>query len=193
MSSDALNKGPIAWMARNAVAANLLMAGILLCGVFLGMCRVKQEVFPSFELDIVSVQVAYPGAGPKEVEQGIVLAIEEAVQGIDGVKKVNSKASEGMGVVTVEFQIDVDRQQVLADVKNAVDRISSFPVEIEEPQVALMKRKSVVISMIIAGDQELQTLHQIAEQARTDLMSRSDLTYVSLSGVPPLEVAVEST
>ena len=184
-------RGPIAWMARNAVAANLLMAGILLCGVFLGVCRVKQEVFPSFELDVVSVQVAYPGAGPAEVEQGIVLAIEEAVRGIDGVKKVNSKANEGIGVVTIEFQIDVDPQSIIADVKNAVDGIQSFPEEAEEAQVALLKRKSVVVSLIIAGEQELQVLHQIGEKARTGLMARPDVTYVSLSGVPPLEVAVE--
>ena len=190
MSNSAL-KGPIAWMAQNAVAANLLMAGILLSGVFLGMCQVKQEVFPSFELDVVAIQTAYPGAGPEEVEQGIVLAVEEAVQGIDGVKKVNSKAYEGVGVVTVEFQIDVDPQEVLADVKNAVDGISSFPLESEEPQVSLMKRKASVISLIISGDQDLYTLHQLGEKVRAGLMARSDVTYVEITGVPPLEVAVE--
>ena len=95
-------KGPIAWMARNTVAANLLMAGMLLCGVFLGISKVEQEVFPSFELDVALVQVAYPGAGPEEVEQGNG---EEAVQGIDGVKKVNSKASEGKGSSGLSFRL----------------------------------------------------------------------------------------
>ena len=109
MSSDPTpppQRGAIAWMAKNSVAANLLMVGILLCGVFLGMLRVKQEVFPEFSLDIVSVAVPYPGASPEEVEQGIVLAVEEEVRGLDGVKSVSSTAAEGVGSVAIELQLD---------------------------------------------------------------------------------------
>ena len=98
-----LRKGAISWMARNGVAANLLMAGILACGILLGLLQVKQEVFPEFSLDIITVRVPYPGASPEEVEQGIVLAVEEEVRGIDGVKAVDATAAEGYGVVSVEL------------------------------------------------------------------------------------------
>ena len=189
--SNTLHKGPIAWMAKNAVASNLLMLGILLSGVFLGMCQVKQEVFPEFDLDIISIQVPYPGAGPNEVEQGIVLAVEESVRGIDGVKKVSSSAGEGVGSVQVEIQIEAEPNRVLADIKNAVDRINSFPENSEEPQVSLLKRKAVVVSMIISGDHELKTLHEVAEMARAELMALKDVTYATITGVPPLEVSVE--
>jgi len=91
-------KGPIAWMARNSVAANLMMV-VILVGGGLGASRIKQEVFPAFDLDLIRITVAYPGASPEEVEQGIVLAIEEAVRGVDGVKRVTSGASEGGGAV----------------------------------------------------------------------------------------------
>ena len=79
--------GAIAWMARNPVAANLIMAFLLIGGLLMG-ARVKQEVFPETELDMISISVPYPGASPAEVEQGIILAVEEAVRGIDGVKRV---------------------------------------------------------------------------------------------------------
>ncbi|HSP80361.1 MAG TPA: efflux RND transporter permease subunit, partial [Myxococcaceae bacterium] len=85
--------GPISWMANNSVASNLLMT-VLLVGGLLGLGRVKQEVFPEFDLDMVMVQVPYPGASPAEVEQGILLAVEEAVRGVEGVKYVRSTAAE---------------------------------------------------------------------------------------------------
>ena len=158
--------GPIGWMARNPVAANLLMIVVMLGGV-LGITRIKQEVFPEFDLDIVSVGVPYPGASPADVEQGVVLALEEAVRGIDGVKRVTGSATEGAGAISVELLIDADPDRVLADVKSAVDRITSFPEEIEEPTVQLLSARQQVISLLISGDQDLATLHGIAERART--------------------------
>ena len=85
--------GAIAWMTRNAVASNLLMGVLLLAGFF-SVLQTKQEVFPGFSIDIIAVTVPYPGASPEEVEQGIILAVEEQIRGIDGVKRINSNASE---------------------------------------------------------------------------------------------------
>jgi len=185
-----MTTGPIAWMAKNHVAANLLMIVILLGGA-LGASRIKQEVFPAFDLDLIRVTVAYPGASPGEVEQGIILAIEEAVRGVDGVKRATSKASEGVGSVAVELLIDADPDRVLADVKAEVDRIRSFPEEAEDPQIAIAGRKQRVISLVIAGDQSLQTLHEIAERARVDMLNRKAITQVEIEGVPPQEIAIE--
>jgi len=183
-------KGPIAWMAKNSVAANLLMLIIMLGGL-VKACQTKQEVFPAFDLDLVRVTVAYPGASPEEVEQGIVLAVEEAVRGVDGVKRVTSSASEGAGTTAVELLIDADPDRVLADVKSAVDRIRTFPEDSEDPEIAIASSRQRVISLVIAGDQELQTLQEIAERARQELLESPDVTQVDVEGIPGLEIAIE--
>jgi len=182
--------GPISWMARNPVAANLLMAIIIIGGLVLGS-SVKQEIFPEFELDVVAVQVPYPGASPAEVEQGIVLAVEEAVRGVDGVKKVTSTSSEGIGAVSVELLAGTNPDKALADVKNEIDRITTFPEEAEEPTVALASRRSRVISLVIAGDVDTTTLHHLAERARADILARGGVTQVEVEGIPSLEIAIE--
>ena len=184
------SRGPIAWMAKNPVAANLGMLIVCVAGVFSAMST-KQEVFPEFELDIVRVEVPYPGASPEEVEQGIVLAVEEAVRGLDDVKRVNATAKEGVASVSVELISGADVNAVAADVKSEVDRIQSFPEDAEEPTVTVATRKSEVISLVIAGEQSLGTLHQLAEQARSELLRKDGITQVELQGVRPLEVSIE--
>lgn len=183
-------KGALAWMASNSVAANLLMF-VLVVGGILGVVRTKQEVFPEFALDNITVSVPYPGASPAEVEQAILLAIEERVRGLDGVKRVKSTAREGSGSVTVELLLDAQPDQVLADVKNEVDRITTFPKEAEQPTVSLAKNRRQVISLILSGEQNLRTLHDLAEEARRELLASEGVTQVELEGVPPLEIAIE--
>ncbi|MDA0329839.1 MAG: efflux RND transporter permease subunit [Gemmatimonadetes bacterium] len=182
--------GPIRWMARNPVAANLLMFVILLGGL-LSTLGLKQEVFPAFDLDLISVSVPYPGASPVEVEQGIILAVEEAVIGVEGVKRVTSVAREGSGSVSVELLLGADTDRVLADVTNAVDRITSFPGEAERPTIAAAGRRQPVISLILSGDQDLETLQPLAESARTELLGLGGITQVDVSGVRPLEFSIE--
>jgi multidrug efflux pump subunit AcrB len=182
-------RGPIAWMAKNSVAANILIL-ILLLGGLMSLSRTKQEVFPEFALDVVTVQVAYPGASPEEVEQGIVLAVEEAVRGIEGVQYVKSTASEGMAAIRVELLLGSDADKVLAEVKSAVDRIQSFPQDAERPISSLVMRRREVISLVIAGDQDPRTLHALAEKARADLLALPGITQVELVGVRPVEVSI---
>lgn len=184
------HRGPIAYMAKHHVAANLAMVVVILAGL-LAAFRTKQEVFPEFDLDIITVRVAYPGASPAEVEQGIILAVEEAVRGIDGVKRVTSVASEGSGTVTMELELGEDANVVLADVKSAVDRIRTFPEEAERSEAAIGSRKRAVISLVISGDQDLRTLHALGERARSELLENPDVTQVELYGVPPLEISIE--
>ncbi|HHO53917.1 MAG TPA: efflux RND transporter permease subunit [Deltaproteobacteria bacterium] len=183
-------KGAIAWMSRNSVAANLLMLVVILAGVS-GIFRTKQEVFPTFDLDIVSVHVPYPGASPAEVEQGIVLAVEEELRGIDGVKRVTATAGEGFGQIRAELLLGTNKEKILSDVKTAVDRISTLPEDAEEPDVTLISGRQQVISMVISGDQDARTLHELAEQARERLLSSPNITQVDLQGVRPLEISIE--
>jgi len=99
--------GLIGWMAGNPVASNLLML-VFLLGGFTVLPKVRQEVFPEFDLDMVNVSVAYPGASPEDVEEGILLVVEEAIRGVDGVKLITSTANEGSGIVSAELQLDAD-------------------------------------------------------------------------------------
>ena len=182
-------RGPIAWMAKNAVSANLLMI-FLLAGGVLTLFRIKQEVFPDFELDVVSVSVAYPGSSPEEVEKGIVQAIEEAVRGIDGVEKVTSRSSEGAGVVNCELLMGADRQQVYQDVQQEVDRVRTLPDDAEEPRVRLVTRRREVMTLAVYGDEGERVLRDLADVVRDELLQHEKITQVDLAGVRDLEVRV---
>lgn len=183
-------KGPIAWMAGNSVAANLLMVMLLLGGLFF-MGHIKQEVFPEFDSDQVTISVTYSGASPAEVEQGIILAIEEAVSGLEGVDEINSSAKEGQGSVTVSLLNGGDLQKLARDIQSEVDRISTFPDEAEEPTVETISHKRDVIALALYGDQSEQVLHNLADNFRTTLLQNPMITQVELNGTRPLEISIE--
>jgi len=187
--SEHPKKGPIAWMVDNRVTPNLLMA-VLLLGGFLFALSIKQEVFPEFDLDIVTVQVPYPGSSPEEVEQGIILAVEEAVRGLDGIKEVRATASEGVGIVNAELLEGADKQKVYQDIKQEVDRITTFPEDAERPEVSLMTHKREVLQIQLYGDTSEWVLRQLAEQVRDRLLQREQITQVELSGAREYELKV---
>nr|WP_279382479.1 efflux RND transporter permease subunit [Acanthopleuribacter pedis] len=178
-------------MAAHPVAANLLMAIFIVGGLLIAWFNTKQEVFPEFELDIISISVPYPGAGPEEVEKGIVLALEESVRGLDGIKKITATASEGSGTVVVELTGGTNPNKSLQDIKNAVDRITSFPQDAERPIVQLITNRREVISLILYGDLDETILHDNANQIRDELLALPNITTVEISGLRPLEIAVE--
>lgn len=182
--------GPIAWMARNHVAANLLMLVLLIGGLVFAL-NVKQEVFPSVQLDIITVQVPFPGATPREVEEGVVLAIEENLRDIDEIKELRSTASEGSGVVTAELFAGSDINAVLNDVKTAVDRITTFPTEAEEPVIAPADMRQQVVNLILHGDVDTRALKNLAEQTRDELLDLPGITLVNLAAIPPPEISIE--
>ncbi|MGD9318628.1 MAG: efflux RND transporter permease subunit [Desulfobacteraceae bacterium] len=183
-------KGPIAWMAGHSVAANLLMVVLLVGGTIWGM-HIKQEVFPEFDLDHVNVVVPYPGASPEEVEQGIILVIEEAVQALDGVREISSRAREGVGTLDVEVLTGGDLEKLAQDIQSEVDRITSFPEEAEEPQVTVATRRRQVISIALYGDQSERVLRDKAEEVRDLLLQDPRITQVDLSGARDLEISIE--
>lgn len=191
MTSDSgKQKGPLAWMAGNSVAANLLMIVLLAGGLAFGT-QIKQEVFPEFSLDTVTVSVAYPGASPEEVEQGIVLAAEEAVQGLEGVKEVTSSSSEGRGSVLIEALEGTNLQKLSQDVKTEVDRITSFPEEAEDPVIAEVTRRRQVLSVMVYGNQAKTTLRGVTEQLRALLLADENITQAELSEVSDLQISIE--
>ena len=182
-------KGPIAWMAQNPVAANLLMVALLASGL-ISIFQVKKEVFPDVEIDAVAIQVVYPGASPEEVERGILLAIEEQVRGLEDIKRVKSRASEGTGQLWIELQTGANQEKALMAVKNAVDRITSFPLEAEEPIVALAEHKHGVMDLVLYGDVDDRTLRLLAENVRDRLLRLPGVSVVDLVGARPFEISI---
>jgi multidrug efflux pump subunit AcrB len=183
-------RGPIAWMIHNRVTPNLLML-VLMAGGFLMSTQIKQEVFPEFQLDVINVSVSYPGASPAEVEQGILLAIEEAVRGIDDIDEVDATATEGSGQVRLELAAGVDAQRVYQDVQQAVDRIRTFPEDAERPEVSLLTRRREVLTLQIYGDIDEWTLRELAEQVRDALLQDPGITQVDLRGARDFEIHLE--
>ena len=120
------NEGIIGWFVRNPVAANLLMFAIIGLGLYSGI-NLRKQTTPDFDINYVSVRVPYLGAAPEEVEEGVVIKIEEAIQDTKGILKIKSSASEGIGSVRAEIEIDADINEVLNEIKAKVDAISTFP------------------------------------------------------------------
>lgn len=180
----------IKWMAGNHVAANMLMI-MLIVGGFLLAPMIKQEVFPEIELDQIQIAVTFPGAGPLEVEDGIVRPIEQAVSGIDNVKRVRGAASEGRGTVTVELLEGANQDVALNDIKSEVDRITTFPEQSEEPVVSKLTNRQEAISLMIYGDASELALREHAERIREDLLALPNVSQVELAAVRPYEISVE--
>ena len=130
-------RGLIAWMANNSVAANLLML-VVMVGGLASIGGITKEVFPTFPSDTVTITVPYPGSSPEEVEEGIVRKIEEAVQDIVGVDEIRSVSREGSGLVTVMLVPGTPMGKALAQIKTRVDSIAAFPLDAEEPIVCLL-------------------------------------------------------
>ncbi|MDT0686037.1 efflux RND transporter permease subunit [Autumnicola psychrophila] len=183
-------EGAIAFMARNSIAANLLMI-ILIGGGIWTMFNIQKEVFPQFQLDYVEVNVAYPGAAPAEVEQGILLPVEEAIRGIQGIKEITSTANEGSGNILVELVAGTDRMQAFQDIDQGVRRIQTFPDDIERPQVNLQSRQRDVMEIAIYGESDIWTLRILAERLRNRLLGDPQITQVEIGNVPDYVTHIE--
>ncbi len=164
---------------------------LCLVGGLISLMSIKQEVFPNIALDNVIVSVPYPGAGPEEVERGIILAIEEVVRGLDGVAEIDSTASEGRGSVVIELIEGSDIQKLAQEVKSEVDRITTFPGDAEEPEVSIMSHKRQVLSVILYGDPNEKIMREIAEQTRDRLLQSDSITQIDLSGIRGIEINIE--
>ena len=186
---ERVNKGPIAWMTKNRVTPNLMMIVLIIGGLFFAR-SIKQEVFPEFELDMVQVSVPYPGSSPEEVEQGIVLAVEEAIRGLEGIKEITATASEGRAVVNAELLEEEDNQRIYQDIKQEIDRITTFPEDAEEPEVSMVMRRREVINVALYGDVSEWVLRELAEEVRDSLLQNSEITQVELEGARDYEIQV---
>lgn len=189
-------KSLIRWAVLNTPAMNTLMLAIICIGLF-SLFSMRREVFPEFELEIVLVTVPYPGASPDEVEEGICQKIEEAVRSIDGIKKQTSVAKEGLGAIILELRTDVDPQRIVNEVRSEVERIPSFPLLAEDPEVEQITLRDAAITVGIIGPDDDQNklaewqLREVAESIRDDLTRLPTVSIAKIIGAKDFEIDVE--
>ncbi len=182
--------GLIAWMARHPVAANLLMLLIVIAGLTSAL-TMKQEVFPQIDLDVVEVRVTYRGAAPDEIEEAIVQRIEEQIEGIEGIDRVTSIAAEGVGIVRVELSRGARIAAKLDEIKSAIDRITTFPVQAERPEVKELSNRQRVIELAVYGDTNEGTVRELAYRIKDELTATPGVSLVQVARVRDYEVSIE--
>ena len=176
--------------AANHVAANLLMVFILAAGI-LSIGRINVEVFPEIDPETITVAMIYKGASPAEVEEGVCIKIEEAIEGTDGIKRIRSVAGEGSGMVVAELEQDAEVRRVLDNIKSAVDLIETFPEETEKPVVSESVFRRRAISVVLFGDVPEKTLKSLAERTRDDLTLKETISIVEFEGIRNYEIFIE--
>ena len=184
------HRGPVAFMARNRVAANLLMVFLVAAGLF-SLRGIVQEVFPEFSLDQVNISVLYPGATPEEVEESILRKIEEQVQSVEGVKRITATAAEGQGTVVVELKLGTDVSQALDDLKAEVDQISTFPASAERPEVRELTNRQSVMRLAIHGEVSERVVKEVAYRVEDALSALPEVSFVETSGIRLYEISIE--
>ena len=182
--------GPIAYMASNGVAANLLMFGILATGL-LSLLGLERESWPTLAFNHIEVSVAYPGAAPEEIEESIIAKVEEQVSSLDDVRAVKSLAAPGLASVRVELKSGTDMPEALDEIESAVDRIQSFPTGAERPEIAEMTSQQSIIRLVVYGDIAERSLKELAYQIEDGLASLPTVSLVETSGVRDYEIAIE--
>ncbi|WP_020584164.1 efflux RND transporter permease subunit [Endozoicomonas elysicola] len=187
--SDALiNRGPIAWMARNSVTANLLMLFFIVGGLLTSF-QIRKEVYPNYQLNSVKITVSYSGATPDEMEMGIVLPIENAIRGIEGIKQVNSRALGGFANITAELVNNVNVDRVLGEIESEVNR-TNLPAGAEKPRVTRSAIQHESMELILYGDVDPVALRETTSLVRDTLLRSPYLTQVEMHWASKYEVKV---
>ena len=182
--------GPIAYMASNGVAANLLMLAILAAGL-VSLTGLVREAWPTLPFNTIEIALAYPGANPEDIEESIVVKIEDQVSGLEDVNIVRSVAAPGMASVQVEMKTGADMNQALGDVESAIGRIRTFPEGAERPEIREMTNARSAVRLVVYGDVTERALKEFAYQIEDELAALPEVTRVETSGVRDYEISVE--
>ena len=180
----------IYWFSKNHVAANLLMVAVVVLG-FASWFKLKKEIFPETAVDVVVVSIPYPNATPEEVERGVCVPVEEAIEDVNGVDRIKSTASQGLGSVVVEVKSGFKVRDVMDDVKTRVDAITNFPVEAETPTLEELVLNAEVISVAVFADTDEASLLELANRMRDQLQGLPEITKVTLANSRPYEIGIE--
>lgn len=182
-------KNIISYFIKYPVAVNVLIIATIFLGLG-GVFKMKSSIFPLLPTSLITVEIAYPGASPEEIEEGVVLKIEDNLRGLVGIKRVTSISSENTAVITVEIERDYEVNALLAEVKNAVDRVPSFPADMEPPIIAKLEAITQGLNLVISGERiPLTTLKQISRTVENDLRGFG-VTQISVAGFPQEEIEI---
>jgi len=183
-------KKVIAYFIKYPVAVNVVIFAFFIFGI-VGALNLKSSFFPLTDSRVISINLFYPGASPQEMEEGVVLKVEDNLKGLVGIDRVTSVSRENSASITIEVEKGKNIDIVLADVKNAVDRVPSFPSGMEPPVVAKREMVRSTINFIISGDNiSLKTLKEQARIIENDLRSIKGISQVSISGFPDEEIEI---
>ena len=183
-------QGIIAWFARNPVAANLFMIGMIVVGI-LSVSDLRKEAFPSMEPRFVTVTMTYDSGDAKQAEEGIAIKIENALEAVPGIKRITSTSTASGSTVQIEKETDYDLDTLMTDVKNKVDAIYNFPSDAEKAVIAKGRRQDHVIWVQLYGDTDKATLQQLGEQLERELLAREGISQVSPSSYVDHMMSVE--
>ncbi|WP_286262883.1 efflux RND transporter permease subunit [Thalassotalea atypica] len=182
--------GIIAWFARNSVAANLLMVFILIVGWF-SYQGMNKKMFPEFNPNSIVIAVPHLGAAPEEVEEGVILKVEEAIENIEGIKRVTSNASEGFGRVTLELQSGYSLSEKLDEVQMQVDAITTFPEQTEKPIITKQEFKGQVLWLSVSGSMDRRSRQVMAQDIRDEIMALPSVNSAEVVGSRDYEISIE--
>jgi multidrug efflux pump subunit AcrB len=182
-------KGIIQYFIKYSAAGNVLILLIVFMGWF-GFSSLRSTLIPQIDPGVINISTVYPGASPEEVEQGVILKIEQSLQGLTGIKKLTSVSRENVGVVTAVLTSGVDADIVLQEIKNAVDGISSFPSGIEPPRASKWEFRSDAIDFMINGDVDLTMIKQQALRIEDQLLAIPGISKIEISGFPDEEIEI---
>jgi multidrug efflux pump subunit AcrB len=180
----------IAWFAHNPVAANLLMV-ILIVGGLYSAVTITKEMQPRIETNMVTVTVPYLGATPRDVEEGVLVKIEEAIQDLEGIREIIATAREGSGTVSVEVDPDYDVLEVMDNIKSRVDSIPSFPAETQRPSYRRNVWTQQVLWVSVFGNIDERTLKEVTRQIRDDITALPSVTQAQVVGTRAYEISIE--
>lgn len=183
-------KAIIKWFAKNHVAPNLLTIIILLGGV-MGLFAMNKEIWPGIPLEVVTINMVYPGAGPKEVEEQICVRIEEAVHNLDGIKQLNSTAMQNVCNVRIEAVADWDVQKLLNEIKVEVDSVNTFPLAAERPTIKQEQFRIQVLGIAVASTIGEKELKEYTETLRDEIALLPSVSFVEATAIRPLELSIE--
>jgi len=178
------------WFIENKVAANLLMIAIIVGG-FLSLPLLDREVMPGIPLDMIQVNVDYPGASPAEIEERICIRIEEAIHDLEGIKSITSEAVAGRGGVAIEIAKGFSTERLLADIKARVDALDTLPEQAEEPQIQEAPWSEEVIELVVSADTDEAALRKVAYKIRDEVAGLPGVDEVNVEGLREPEMAIE--
>lgn len=180
----------IEYFIKYHVAVNVIVITFFVFGI-VGALSLKSSFFPLADSKNVFINITYPGASPQEIEEGIVLKIEDNLKGLQGVDRVTSTSSENSGTINVEIEKGQDIDFMLLEVKNAVDRVPTFPTGMEPLVVSKLEAVRETINFVISGDAiSLVTLKQIGRQVENDLRAIDGISQIEISGYPEEEIEI---